>query len=390
MTASALDNARRLALEKDRTERLALIARVAQGIAARLDPAELLATTAQALHSRLGYDHVSIFLMEPGEGWLVQRARASRWPRGESDGYRQPATEGIMGAAAQDRRPVVVNTVAADGRYIAVPGSEIRAELAMPILLGDRLLGILDVGGADPFGDDDVTGLLIVADQLAVALENATLYERAQTAAVLEERQRLARDLHDSVTQLVFSMTLIAQSVGSAYRRDAVEGERRIGRMLELSQQALAEMRALLTELRPAGPVPNGLLPALQKHIERVATRERLTIALEADSYAAQPVAPTREQEEALYRVVQEALNNVVKHARAQRVTIRLARAAAALELTLSDDGQGFDPAAPAPEPRAGGFGLVGMRERVERLGGTFALTSAAGAGTTLHVALPA
>lgn len=389
--AAALDNARRLNLEQDRTERLALIARVGQGIAARLDPDELLATTVQALHSRLGYAHVSIFLLDPAdEGWLVQRARASRWPRGESTGYRQLATQGIMGAAAQSRRPEVVNAVLADPRYIAVPGSAIRAELAVPILLGDRLLGIIDVAGADPFGEDDLTGLLIVSDQLGVALENAMLYERAQTAGVLEERQRLARDLHDSVTQLVFSLTLIAQSVGSAYRRDAVEGERRIGRMLELSQQALAEMRALLTELRPAGPVPNGLLPALQKHIERVAARERLSIALEAASYAAQPVAPTREHEEALYRIVQEALNNVVKHARAGQVTINLGRDPVGLTLTIADDGQGFDPGAPLPpEPRAGGFGLVGMRERAERLGGAFSLTSAPGAGTTLHVVLP-
>jgi len=389
--AAALDNARRFAREQDRTERLALIARVGQGIAARLDPDELLATTAQALHSRLGYEHVSIFLLdEAAEGWLVQRARASRWRRGESSTYRQPAAQGIIGAAAQSRRPEVVNAVAADPRYIAVPGSAIAAELAVPILLGDRLLGVIDVTGADPFGEDDMTGLLIVADQLAVALENATLYERAQTAGVLEERQRLARDLHDSVTQLVFSMTLIAQSVGPAYRRDPAEGERRIGRLVELSQQSLAEMRALLTELRPAGPVPNGLLPALQKHIERVAARERLVIELEAGSYAAQPVAPARDQEEALYRIVQEALNNVVKHARAARVTIHLAHQPDGLALTIADDGQGFDPAAPLPaEPRAGGFGLVGMRERTERLGGAFALTSAPGAGTTLRVVLP-
>src|SRR6185436_6624398 len=253
--AAALDSARRFQQEKERTERLALIARVGQGIAARLNPDDLLAATVEVLHGRLGYDHVSVFLLsgEADDGWLTQRARASRWPRTDGGTYRQSVTQGILGAAATRRAPELVNDVTADPRFVAGPSADIRAELAVPILLGGRLLGVLDVAGTSPFGDDDVTGLVIMADQLAVALENAALYERAQTVGVLEERQRLARDLHDSVTQLVFSLTLIAQSVGAAYRRDPVEAERRIARVVELSQQSLAEMRALLAELRPAG-----------------------------------------------------------------------------------------------------------------------------------------
>jgi signal transduction histidine kinase len=250
-------------------------------------------------------------------------------------------------------------------------------------------LGVLDVAGVNPFSSDDLAGLLIMADQLAVALENAALYERAQTVGVLEERQRLARDLHDSVTQLVFSLTLIAQSVGAAYRRDPAEGERRLARIVELSQQSLAEMRALLAELRPAGPVPNGLVPALQKHFERVGEREKLEIVLDAETYAPH----NRDFEETLYRVVQEALNNVVKHARAGRVTVRLAQANGQVQLWVADDGQGFDLAAvnarPADE-NGGGLGLVGMRERIDRLGGKLVIDSAPGAGTTVAVSLSA
>ncbi len=386
--AAALDSARRFQQEKERTERLALIARVGQGIAARLNPDDLLAATVEVLHGRLGYDHVAVFLLtgEGEAGWLTQRARASRWPPVETSPYRQSITQGILGAAATRRVPELVNDVLTDSRYIPVPGSEVRAELAVPILLGGRLLGVLDVAGTSPFGEDDVTGLVIMSDQLAVALENAALYERAQTVGVLEERQRLARDLHDSVTQLVFSLTLIAQSVGSAYKRDPVEGERRIARVVELSQQSLTEMRALLAELRPAGPVPNGLVPALQKHIERVESREKLAIEFDAASYAAH----ARDYEEALYRIVQEALNNVIKHARASRVTIRLAQPDGQVKLTISDDGRGFDPAAPAPPGRDGGLGLVGMRERVDHLGGTFNITSGTNQGTTVAVTLPA
>lgn len=389
--AAALDNARRLKREKERTERLALLARVGQGIAARLNPGELLATTVEVLHGPLGYDHVGLFLLEQerGEDWLVQRARASRWPLNLATVYRQRIDQGIIGAAAARRKPELVNEVAADPRYIPVPNADIRAELAVPILLGGRLLGVLDVAGVNPFSEDDLTGLVIMADQLAVALENAALYERAQTVGVLEERQRLARDLHDSVTQLVFSLTLIAQSVASAYRRDPVEGERRLARIVELSQQSLAEMRALLAELRPAGPVPSGLLPALQKHFERVGPREKLEIELQAATYAPH----SREYEEALYRVVQEALNNVVKHARANRVTVSLAQQAGQVRLLVTDDGQGFELLAVTGRPAikdGGGLGLVGMRERVDRLGGSLIIQSEPGAGTTVSVTLPA
>jgi signal transduction histidine kinase len=188
------------------------------------------------------------------------------------------------------------------------------------------------------------------------------------------------------VTQLVFSLTLIAQSVGAAYRRDPVEGERRIARVVELSQQSLAEMRALLAELRPAGPVPNGLVPALQKHFERVESREKLTIEFDAASYAAH----ARDYEEALYRIVQEALNNVIKHARANRVSVELAQPDGHVKLTIADDGQGFDPSAPPAPGQDGGLGLVGIRERVDHLGGTFSIASAPGHGTTVAVVLPA
>jgi two-component system, NarL family, sensor kinase len=216
----------------------------------------LLATPVDLLHGRLGYDHVALFLLteEAGGAWLVQQARASRWPPSAGAVYRQRPGQGIIGAAASRRTPELVNDVLADPRYLPIPNADIRAELAVPILLGGRLLGVLDVAGTSPFSAHDVAGLLIMADQLAVALENAALYERAQTVGVLEERQRLARDLHDSVTQLVFSITLIAQSVSTAYRRDPAEGERCLARIVELSQQSLAEMRAPFGRAAPDWP----------------------------------------------------------------------------------------------------------------------------------------
>lgn len=384
--AVAIENARRFEREAKRTNRLELIARLGQRIAARLNPIELLTITAEALHTRLGYEHISIFLVDVAdETLLVQSAVASLWDWLGNPPYRQAVTHGILGVAAQTRAPVLINDVQADTRYVPIPGAEaLRAELAIPILLGDRLLGVLDTASVNSFSEDDATGLSIVADQLAIALENARLYNRVQEVAVLDERQRLARDLHDSVTQLIFSITLVAQSIKPAYQKDVAEGERRIARVLELSQQALAEMRELLAELR--SPVQEGLVPAIRKHIERLHQREGLHVQYEVTTYTPRPV----EQEETLYRIVQEALNNVVKHARAQKVRVQLTQSAHGLELTVSDDGQGFDGQnLPQNGHASGGLGLRGMRERIERLGGTIYIQSNPGAGTAIVAFLP-
>ncbi len=416
--AAAIENAQRFEREKQRTERLGMIARVSQRIAARLNSHELFATTVEELHHRLGYDHVSLFLLDPLDAAvLVQRARVSRWPRGESKEYRQSITQGIIGAAARQRTPQLINDVLTDPHYVPVPNAaELHAELAIPILLGDRLLGVLDLASARSFREEDVTGMSIVADQLAIALEHAALFERAQEVGVLEERQRLARDLHDSVTQLIFSLMLIAQSIAPAYRRDPTEGERRINRVLELSRTALAEMRALLFELRPPDPQPaaptksaegederivpgllrvqrDGLAAALQRHVADLA-RDGLKIEMDARQYASTGGRFPLSHEEALYRIAQEALNNVVKHARAQHVWIKLRAVNSALRLTVQDDGAGFDTNGAGARRSAsagisGGFGLKTMHERAEVLGGQFVVTSRLNAGTTIEVTLP-
>lgn len=205
----------------------------------------------------------------------------------------------------------------------------------------------------------------------------------AQTRAALEERQRLARELHDSVTQSLYSLTLLAE----AGRRTAAAGDLAkatgvIARLGETAQQALKEMRLLVFELRPLALETEGLVDALRQRLEAVEKRAGLQATLHAEALPDLP-APV---EHGLYRIAQEALNNALKHAGAAAVTVRLRAAAGQVELEVADDGRGFEPAAVRG---GGGLGLVSIHERAAALGGAVQIRSAPGAGTRVQVNVP-
>lgn len=283
-----------------------------------------------------------------------------------------------------------------------------RPALAMiPLMARGKRIGLVVLSSIEvrDWTEDDLRLYETTASQLATMIENrrqqALLFERGQELAVLEERRRLARDLHDSVTQLLFSMTLIAQSIAPAWQRDHAEGQHRVNRLLELSTSALAEMRALLAELQPPSngadgsePAPgdselarlrrDGLVAAIKRHAAGV-ERDGLRISFDFDSYVAQPAAT----EEALFRITQEALNNVVKHACAKHVELHLA-ADERMRLGIKDDGIGYRAgAAGTVAPGVGGFGLRSMRERAEALGGSLVIEGGTRRGTTVVVEVP-
>ncbi|MBB6053458.1 GAF domain-containing sensor histidine kinase [Armatimonas rosea] len=235
----------------------------------------------------------------------------------------------------------------------------------------------------------------ITAQQLASALDSRLQQERVATQgqqmAIFEERQRIARDLHDSVTQLLFTMTLIAQTTAAAWKRNPDEGERRVGRLVELSQTALSEMRALLAELRPPVPQPTGrelletkgLVAALEAHL--AATSDESTpVVLKVQRYR----PATFVVEHALYRIIQEAVANARKHAQARQVSVTLSTLSrGTTRLVIQDDGCGFDTRTPtAPRADGSGMGLSTMQERVVKLGGTLTIDSRLGAGTRITV----
>ena len=214
-----------------------------------------------------------------------------------------------------------------------------------------------------------------VSDQ--IRLENE-LRRHAGELAAGEERAHLARELHDSVTQALFSMTLVSRSVEMLLEKDPAGARDQLAQLRELQREALAEMRALIFELRPGNLEQDGLVRALKTHASALQGRLGLPILVETDLTDRLPLAA----EEVLYRIAQEALHNVVKHAAARRVRVDVRRDGSIVRLRVEDDGKGFDPER-VPD---GHLGLAGMRARAERVGAEFSCTSTVGQGTTVEV----
>ncbi|MBC7877874.1 MAG: GAF domain-containing sensor histidine kinase [Anaerolineales bacterium] len=317
---------------------------------------------------------------------------------------------------------VIISDVRTDSR-VSIELRKIQEEsgrpaLAMcPLMVRGKRIGlvVLSYPSIHKWTEASLWPYQATAAQLATALDSrmqqGLLYERAQQLAVLQERQRLARELHDSVTQLIFSTTLIAQSIAPAWKRDPLEGQGRVDRLLELSQTALREMRSLLFELHLDGDEKvkadsstltgpervrhYGLLDALRL-LAGDFGKDEVQVTIDAGSYLTEffdaDTVDGSASGESVYRIVQEALNNAIKHAHAHQVVIRLdSSKSKGLCLSVRDDGIGFIPGAYAAreESEEGGFGMKTMRERADALGGFMHIISAPTKGTTVEVTIP-
>ncbi len=227
------------------------------------------------------------------------------------------------------------------------------------------------------------------SQQLLRQLEqsNAQLQDyvvQVEELTAMKERNRLARELHDAVTQSIFSMTLITRSALILQDRDPGQVKGKLLQLQELAQGALREMRNLIYQLRTFSVEEDGLFPVLVKYIDGVNDRENTQVTLDSEPPTL-PLAPAQQQE--LYRIIQEAVNNVVKHARAEKAAIRFAVTDAAVTVTITDDGVGFDPTR-LNEDRTH-IGLDSMRERAEEQGGALTVNTRSGAGTEIKVVVP-
>ena len=403
--AIAIQNALRYEREKRRTERMTLIARIARVMTSGLEANELVATAAQVIHEQLGYPNVVIpLLYRDHEDYLLFDGHAGAYGDIVGRPHKMPLTSGITGAAVRTRTPQIVNDVHQDPRYVPPPiPINVRTELAVPIQLGDEVFGCINIEDSNPFDEDDVASIQIIADHLAVAIKNARLSREARQAAVMRERQRLARDLHDAVSQALSSISLMSQSIVPAWRRDPAEGERRARRIEELARLAFAEMRALLRELRPDAAVDlslkavenagvgdvkkMGLAAALQRFAVIIAPQTP-SIRLDFAAYRPQSAA----LEERLYLICREALSNAIRHSAADRLEVSAVVNDDVLTLLVEDNGRGFDVAARTEAHADGhehGIGLQSMSERAAALGGVCEIQSQPGRGTTVCIRIP-
>lgn len=261
-----------------------------------------------------------------------------------------------------------------------------RSLLAAPLLYQERVMGMITFGHNEPgyYNEHHADLALAFGSQAAVAIENARLYEQARSLAALRERQRLARELHDSVSQALYGIALGSRTARTIVERGGFRAEQAaalnepLDYVLSLAQAALTEMRALIFELRPETLETEGLVAALQRQAEAIRARHDIEVST---AFSPEPALPLPAKE-ALYRVAQEALNNVVKHAGAQQVQISLNGENGVVSLVVQDDGRGFDAAQSFP----GHMGLRSMRERVEGVGGWVEIESGVGRGTRVVV----
>ncbi len=300
----------------------------------------------------------------------------------------------VIGRVMSTGEPVVVGDVAkltqnacVAKRVIEVEG--IRSFMYVPVKVQGEIFGLFSVDYVEPhtFSEDEQRLFMALAQRAALVIEKAQLHEQTQALAVMEERNRLARDLHDAVTQTLFSASLIAEVLPNLWDQDQDEGRQLLKELRQLSRGALAEMRTLLLELRPAALMDANLDDLLRQLADAVVGRTGLPVQLRVEGAGSLPP----QVHVALYRIAQEALNNVVKHARANHVSVTMRRmldeaegngATQCVELSVMDDGLGFEPEC-VPSDR---LGLCIIRERAQAIGAALNIDSKLGSGTRVTV----
>lgn len=296
-----------------------------------------------------------------------------------------PRQHGMLGAMLRDATPVRLRDIRADPRFEGWPRAHpvLKDFLGVPIRHGDETLGILFLSNKETpggFTEDDQRLLTLFAAHAAIALTNARLYERGRELTVIEERTRMARELHDAVTQKLFSLRLTAQTAATLVEADPRRAAAELDRVQRLAGEALTELRAVIVELRPAELDRHGLLETLRKHVALLDRLHPASVTFVCDGGPPRDLPPAVEV--ALLRVAQEAVHNALRHSGAKTIEVRLARRAGVLVLDVTDDGSGFEVGGPPGR----GLGLASMGERAQAAGGTLSVTSEPGRGTRVRM----
>ncbi|MFF5568817.1 GAF domain-containing sensor histidine kinase [Streptomyces sp. NPDC012623] len=304
-----------------------------------------------------------------------------------------PRQHGILAAMLHEEKPERLADVRQDPRFEGWPHAhpDMSDFLGVPVRDGDATIAALFLAnkrcpkpdGGCGFTEGDEELLTILAQHAAIALTNARLYERSRELTIVEERSRLAHELHDAVSQKLFSLRLTAQAAAALVDRDPARAKDELQQVVALAAEAADELRAAVVELRPAALDEDGLVATLRTQIQVLDRAHSARVSFDSSGIRALPAA----QEEALLRVAQEALHNALRHSGGDRVEVTLARRGPGAALSVTDNGAGFEP---RTVRRAGRhLGLVSMRDRASGVGGRLRVRSAPGRGTTIEMEVP-
>jgi signal transduction histidine kinase len=375
----------RTAGERRRAEQLRAINEVSRRISAILSLDELLPYVASSLQETFEYYNVNIFTVDDINGDLVLKAGAGGYRETVPEGLVLHPNEGIVGSAAGSGEPLNIGDVSREPRYIASEElPDTRSELAVPIKIGTEVLGVLDLQSTDTgaFDEIDVFTAQTLADQLAVAIENARLYRETRDIAVLEERNRLAREIHDTLAQGFTGIVLQLEAAEQALDDDPSRAQEHLDKARSLARESLNEARRSVWALRPQALEQHALAATLRRQIEEF-TRDT-GVSAEFDTEGEERELPA-DIEDTLLRIFQESLTNIKRHAGAGRVVARLVYRDKTAGLIIEDNGSGFDTSV----SKEGRFGLISMRERAKLIGGSIEIRSEKGKGTHIEVTVP-
>jgi signal transduction histidine kinase len=376
---------------EDRTRELTMLLQISRDVASTLEIQPLLRLLVDQIRTVVDYWRARLFLLKDGALHQIVNPSEERTstPALEPRPIDLRDLEPMWGELCAGR-PVIIGDVRGEGAMAAVwqrttterPGSPLPTQslLAVPVSLKDQTLGMITLSHAERnyYTHRHAQLVMAIASQAAVAVENARLYQQAGYVAALEERQRLARELHDSVSQALYGIALSVTAAQTHLDQTDSPARKPLEYAMTLTQAAMAEMRALIFELRPESLEVEGLVVAIEKQVAAIAARHGIMIQVEL---CEEPDVP-QPLKEVLYRVCQEALHNVVKHSGASFATVFLTDKDGQLVLEIADKGRGFDTRQSFP----GHMGLISMPERATKIGATLEIRSVIGEGTTIRL----